>query len=86
MTNTNLYHIVYVQIKLEVFLQMARNEIRDSIGRIIGFIEDMPNGDKTVRDKFGKVLGSYRKNDNTTRDSYGRIIARGDACAMLIKG
>ncbi len=64
---------------------MARTEIRDSIGRIIGFIEDMPNGDKTVRDKYGKIIGFYRKSNNTTTDEYGRIIARGDACAMLFK-
>ena len=64
---------------------MARNEIRDAYGRIISFVEDMPNGDKTVRDKLGRVVGSYKKNDNTTRDGYGRIVARGDASATLIK-
>ena len=64
---------------------MARAEIRDSIGRIIGFIEDMPNGDKTVRDKYGKIIGFYKKCNNTTTDEYGRIIARGEACSMLFK-
>lgn len=27
----------------------------------------------------------YKKHDNITRDAYGRIIAQGDAGAMLIK-
>ena len=64
---------------------MARTEIRDAIGRIIGFIEDMSNGDKTVRDKYGRIIGYYRKCNNTTTDECGRIIARGDTCAMLFK-
>ncbi len=64
---------------------MQRMDIRNAVGAIIGFIDQEANGDKTIRNKYGAIVGYYRKNDNTTRDANGRIIARGDACAMLLK-
>lgn len=60
-----------------------KNTIRDFSGKIIGYIEDFPNGDKRVTDFYGRILGYYRKQDNTTRDFYNRIVARGDSSAML---
>ena len=63
---------------------MARIEIKDFYGRVIGTIENMPNGDKTVRDFYGKILGFYKKSSNVTTDFYGRIVARGEACSMLL--
>ncbi|MBQ5927465.1 MAG: hypothetical protein IIX01_06050 [Clostridia bacterium] len=62
-----------------------KTTIRDFYGKIIGHIEEMPNGDKKVTDFYGRVLGWYKKSINATTDFYGRIIARGDACGMLIR-
>ena len=59
--------------------------IRDFYGRIIGYIETRPNGDKVVRDFYRKILGRYDKASNTTRDFYGKIIARGDNVGMLFR-
>ena len=58
--------------------------IRDFHGRIIGYIEEKQNGDKIVRAFYKRVLGRYDKSTNTTRDFYGRIIARGDNTGMLL--
>lgn len=58
--------------------------IRDFSGRIIGYIQEHDNGDKTVRDFYRKILGRYNKATNTTRDFYNRIIARGDQSSMLL--
>ena len=60
-----------------------RNEIRDFSGRIIGYVEELSNGDKRVSDFYNRVLGYYRKKDNTTRDFYNRIVARGDQTGIL---
>lgn len=57
--------------------------IRDFYGRIIGYIETEPNGNKVVRDFYRRVLGKYDKSSNTTRDFYGRVIARGDNTGLL---
>ena len=66
---------------------MANNiqTIRDFAGRILGYIETDAQGNKTVRDFYRVVLGTYDKRSDTTRDFAGRILARGDVAAGLIK-
>ena len=54
-------------------------------GKIVGFIDVESNGDKTVRDFYGRILGYYRKSNNATTLFSGRIIAFGDVCAIFFK-
>lgn len=63
---------------------MDKETIRDFGGRIIGYKIYKPNGDIQIRDFYGRLLGTYRKSDNTTRDFYNRIVARGDQTSMLL--
>ncbi|MBQ8840544.1 MAG: phage gp6-like head-tail connector protein [Clostridia bacterium] len=63
---------------------MAEETIKDWTGRIIGYIETKPNGDKVVRAFSRRILGYYYKNRNVTTDFYGRVLAQGDCCGMLI--
>lgn len=63
---------------------MAKQYIKDFHGRIIGSLEELSNGDIIVKDFHGRLKGKYRKADNTTRDFYGRVIARGNQVGMLI--
>lgn len=63
---------------------MAKETIREFSGRIIGYIETKPNGDKVVTAFSGRILGYYFKNRDVTTDFYQRIIARGDCCGMLL--
>lgn len=58
--------------------------IRDFYGRILGYIETKPNGDKVLRNFYKQILGKYNKATDTTRDFYGRIIAKGDQLSMLL--
>ena len=53
-----------------------RTAIRDFYGRIIGWVYEDNNGNKKLTDFQGRVKGKYDKATNTTRDFYGRIIAR----------
>lgn len=61
-----------------------RTAIRDFYGRIIGWVYEDNNGNKKLTDFQGRVKGKYDKATNTTRDFYGRIIARGDQLSMLL--
>ncbi len=64
---------------------METQTIRDFSGKIIGYIEIAPNGDKTVRDFYRVIKGYYIASQDVTTDFYRRIIARGDATGMLLK-
>jgi hypothetical protein len=63
-----------------------RNEetLKDWTGRIIGYIETKPNGDQVIKDAYRKILGFYNSSTNTTKDFYGRIIAKGNMLTMLL--
>jgi len=61
-----------------------KTNIKDFYGRIIGSIEDLPNGDRISRDFYGKILGKYDKKQNVTKDFYGKIIATGDITSALV--
>lgn len=58
--------------------------VRDFYGRIIGSLERLPNGDVKARDVHGRILGTYAKALNVTKDEHGRIVARGDMTSALI--
>ena len=61
----------------------GRQEIRDFYGRLLGTLED--TGNRIVaRDFYNRILGYYYKDEDTTKDFYNRIVARGDATVGLI--
>ena len=53
--------------------------------RIVGYIKEDANGNKTVTDFYRRLLGSYDADSDTVRDFYGKVIARGDVAAILLK-
>ncbi len=59
--------------------------IKDFYGRVLGYIKEDSSGNKVATNFYFKILGRYNKADDTTRDFYGRIIARGDILASLIR-
>lgn len=64
---------------------IQRDKIKDWTGKIIGIIEtDTVSGNKTVKDWHGRILGKYIKKINQTQDFYGRLVAKGDQCSMLL--
>ena len=63
---------------------MAKETLRDFHGRIIGYVETYPNGNKRLTDFHNRILGTYDKSLNVTKDFYGRIVAKGDCLTMLL--
>lgn len=61
-----------------------RQIIKDWRGKILGYIDTDRNGNKIVRNFYRKVLGKYDKRTNTTRDFYGKLVAKGDQCSLLL--
>ena len=62
-----------------------KDPIKDWTGRIIGWIEVDEYGNKTIRDFYNKILGTYNKRLDITRDFYGRQVAKGDNLLLLLK-
>ena len=61
-----------------------RETIREFSGVIIGYLDHESNGDITVKTFGGKILGRYRKSDDTTVDFYGKILYRGNMAPALL--
>lgn len=64
---------------------MERMEIKIFNGPIVGFIDIDPNGNKTVKDYGGRILGYYNSQRNETTDFYRRVIAYGDITGIFFK-
>lgn len=58
--------------------------IKDFYGKILGYIEEDEQGNKTIRDFYRKILGRYDKKLNITKDFYGRVLGQGDLSSGLI--
>lgn len=63
---------------------VSRDRIKDWTGKVIGTIETDNAGNKVVKDFYGRIKGRYDKKANVTTDFYGRRIAKGDQCGMLL--
>ncbi|MGE8136451.1 hypothetical protein ACQKO5_22925 [Novosphingobium subterraneum] len=63
---------------------MARQSIKDSNFRIIGYIEDMAGGKQKAMDANYRILGYYDPKTNKTQDANYRIIANGNVLSGLI--
>ena len=55
-------------------------------GKIIGKYQYQSNGDIVVRDFYNRILGYYIVSRDVTTDFYRRVVAKGNAVGMLLKG
>jgi extradiol dioxygenase family protein len=62
----------------------TKTAIRDFYGKILGWVEEEPNGDQIIRDFYGKILRKYDKKSNVTRDFYGRILTTGNTAISAL--
>ena len=61
-----------------------RETIREFSGSVVGYLDHESNGDITVRNFYGKVLGRYERSSDTTKDFYGRILYHGNMASALL--
>ena len=61
-----------------------RETIREFSGSVVGYLDHESNGDITVRNFYGKVLGRYERSSDTTKDFYGKVLFRGNMAAALL--
>lgn len=66
-------------------VKMQEELLKDAYGKMIGRVIIESNGDKTLKNNYGNILGFYRKQRNITTDRYGKIIAYGDCLMMLLR-
>ena len=62
---------------------MKRVQIKKPNGNLVGYYEIEDNGDKTIRDYTGKILGYYSKSFDRTMDNRSNIIAYGDVSGVF---
>ncbi len=62
---------------------MARQELRDFSGRLVGWREQSGNRIEG-RDYGGRLKGWYSPSEGATRDYTGRFVGRGDLLTSLI--
>lgn len=63
---------------------MGRETVKSSSGMIIGYLDTESNGDVVAKDSCGRIVGYYRKSNNSTTDSAGRILYYGNCAVALI--
>lgn len=61
-----------------------RNNIKDFYGAVIGYVDVSANGDAIAHDRYGKILGSYKKSSDVSFDFYGRALGYGDMMSSLV--
>lgn len=64
---------------------MKEEAIKDWKGKIIGYIEIKPNGDKVIRNFYRVIKGKYSKSLDYTYDFYGKRIGPGDQLMRLLE-
>ena len=64
---------------------MERMEIKKFNMQTVGYIEIDGNGNKTVKDFYGRILGYYEKSRNATLNFYRQVIAFGDVTGIFFK-
>ena len=63
---------------------ISKEPVREFNGKIMGFIETDRDGNQQVRAFYGRILGTFDKKMNVTRDFYGRILTRGNTVLGLL--
>ncbi len=70
-------------ITLYMVVKMARQELRDRNGKLVGCTEK--SGCRVEgRDVGGRLRGWYHSNANQTYDAGGRLVAKGNVLTALI--
>ena len=62
-----------------------KQPVKDYYNRVIGWIDEKPNGDQIGYDYYHRIVGYYEKRTNLTKDYYRRIVGKsGNMLSSLI--
>lgn len=61
-----------------------KQPIKNFYNQIIGYLEEDGQGNKKAFDFYNRLLGTYEKSTNLTKDFYRRIVGKGDLTSALI--
>ena len=64
---------------------MAKEVLRDRLGRRLGEIETCHGGVQVLRDPLGRRLGEYDPKSNVTRDPLGRRVGEGNLLTTFLQ-
>jgi hypothetical protein len=64
---------------------MAKEVLRDALGQLLATIESDRNDNLVIKDYMGKILGTYDKKKNITKNYLGQIVGTGNLLTLLIK-
>lgn len=64
---------------------MAKEVLRDRLGRRLGEIETGHRGVQVLRDPLGRRLGEYDPKSNVTRDPLGRRVGEGNLLTTFLQ-
>lgn len=63
---------------------MNTTYLKNIRGKVMGSVEERPNGDKILKDFYGKIVGKYDKRLNLTKDFAGRVVSFGDTLLSML--
>jgi hypothetical protein len=64
---------------------MAKEVLRDAFGQLLATIESDRNDNLVIKDYMGKILGTYDKKKNITKNYLGQIVGTGNLLTLLIR-
>jgi hypothetical protein len=64
--------------------KMAKQDLRDRSGSLIGTIETKSDGKQELRDRSGSLKGTYDPKSNQTRDGSGSLVGTGNLLTTLL--
>ncbi|MBV9962038.1 MAG: hypothetical protein JO072_07295 [Parafilimonas sp.] len=63
---------------------MAKQDLRDRTGALLGTIETKSDGKQELRDRTGSLKGVYDPKSNQTRDRTGSLVGSGNLLTSLL--
>lgn len=61
-----------------------KRPIKDFYNKVIGYIEEKPNGDIYGYDYYNRLVGIYEKRTDLTKDFYRKVVGHGNLLSALI--
>ena len=63
---------------------MAKQDLRDRNGNLLGTIDTKSDGKLELRDRQGNLKGTYDPKSNTTRNRQGNLVGTGNLLTTLL--